>query len=409
MATWKKVIVSGSDAALKSIGLGAADPTSTAGEISASGKVYATTAEQTGQATYNVVIKNASTGEFMHTSSNAISPSLDALTIGAGVTASVASGNGQSYDGTYAVTLDFDAAGVAGNGLKTTSTPGELEIDLQSNSNLSLSTAGLEVDSGSLVDATKGLAPGAAGANNIGINAGSGLGFTLNDPSLGTGVLTASFQAGSALSSGNGITIVDASAPNTGTTYTGASARVIKVDSGSLAGDGLAAGNGSNDIQLKNVANLSANTIVKWDNANKQLANSTITQNGTAINIGTSSETITVKGDLIVEGDASFQDANTLRIKDDFITLASGSTSGTAFGLIGQQGTGNTDGVGWIYNTGGEWVQTTAANPIGAGTQGTTVGRAGLNIDTTTALASGDQLKDGNIIIESGDIYIYTA
>ena len=409
MATWKKVIVSGSDAALKSIGLGAADPTNTAGEISASGKIYATTSEQTGQATYNVVIKNATTGEFMHTSSNAISPSLDALTIGAGVTASVASGNGQSYDGTYDVTLNFDAAAVAGNGLKTTSTAGELEIERQSNSNLLLTTDGLGVDSGSLVDATKGLAPGAVGENNIGINAGSGLGFTLNDPTLGTGVLTASFQAGAALSSGNGIEIVDASAPNTGTTYTGANARVIKVDSGSLAGDGLAAGNGTNDIQLKNVANLSANTILKWDNTNKQLVDSTISQNGSAISIGTSSETITVKGDLIVEGDATFSDADTLRIKDDFITLASGSPSATAFGIIGQQGTGNTDGVGWIYDSAGSWVQTTDANPIGVGTQGTTVGRAGLNVDTTRALASGDQLKDGNIIVESGDIYIYTA
>lgn len=408
MADWKKVIVSGSDAALKSIGLGTADPTSTAGEISASGKVYATTSEQTGQATYNVVIKNATTGEFMHTSSNAISPTLDALTIGTGLTASVASPNGQSYDGTYDVTLAFDEASVAGNGLKTNSTAGELQIELQSNSNLSLGTAGLGVDSGSLVDTAKGLAPG-NGTHNIGMNVGTGLGFTLNDPSLGTGVLTASFQAGSALSAGNGVTIVDAAAPNTGTTYTGADARVIKVDSASLAGEGLAAGNGTNDIQLKNVANLSSNTVLKWDDTNNQLVNSTITQTGTDIIIGTSSETITVKGDLIVEGDATFQDADTLRIADDFITLASGSGTGTAFGIIGQQGTGNTDGVGWIYNTSGEWIQTTDANPLGAGTQGTAVGRAGLNVDSTRASSTLDQQKDGNIIIEGGDIYIYTA
>lgn len=400
MADWKKVIVSGSDAALKSIGLGTADPTGTAGQISASGKIYASTTEQTGQATYNVVIKNASTGEFMHTSSNAISPTLDALTIGTGLSASVDSPNGQSYDGTYDATLNFDAANVAGNGLTTTGTAGELAIQRQSNSNLSLGTVGLGVDSGSLVDATKGLAAG-NGTNNIGINAGSGLGFS------NAGLLTASFQAGAALSAGNGILIVDANAPNTGTTYTGADARLVKVDSASLAGNGLAAGNGSNDIQLKNVGNLSADTVLKWDNTNQQLVDSTISQDGTDIALGSASETVTILGNLIVQGEATFQDADTLRIKDDFITLASGSGTGTAFGIIGQQGTGNTDGVGWIYNGSGEWVQTTAANPLGAGTQGTTVGRAGLNIDSTRASATTAQEKDGNIIIENGDIYIY--
>ena len=401
MAEWKKVIVSGSNAALKSIGLGAADPTETEGEISASGKIYASTTEQTGQATYNVVIKNASTGEFMHTSSNAISPTLDALTIGTGLSASVASGNAQSYNGTYEVTLDFDSGSVAGNGLKTNSTPGELEVELQSNSNLSLGTAGLGVDSGSLVDETKGLAAG-NGTNSIRINAGSGLGF--NSVS---GALTASFQAGAALSAGNGIEIVDASAPNTGTTYTGENARQVKVDTGSLAGDGLAAGNGTNDIQLKNVSSLVENTVLKWNSTSKQLVNSTITEDGTDIEIGDSSETVTIKGDLIVQGEATFQDSANLRIKDDFITLASGSGIGTAFGIIGQQGSGTTDGVGWVYNTSGQWIQTEDADPTGAGTQGTAVGRAGLNIDETTAAASGNQLKDGNIIVESGDIYIY--
>ena len=401
MATWKKVIVSGSDAALKSIGLGTADPTGTAGEVSASGKIYATTAEQTGQATYNVVIKGPN-GEFMHTASNAISPALNALTIGSGLSASVASPNGQSYDGTYDVTLVFDSASAAGDGLTTTSTAGELTIQRQSNSNLTLGANGLGVDSGSLVDATKGLAAG-NGTNNIGINAGSGLGFS------NTGLLTASFQAGAALSAGNGILIVDSSAPNTGTTYTGENARVVKVDSASLAGDGLAAGNGTNDIQLKNVGNLTADTVLKWDNSNKQLVDSTITQNGSAIALGTSSETVTIAGNLIVQGDATFSDADTLRIKDDFITLASGSPSATAFGIIGQQGTGNTDGVGWVYDTAGSWIQTTDANPQGAGSQGTTVGRAGLNIDSTRASATTAQEKDGNIIIESGDIYIYTA
>lgn len=399
MADWKKVIVSGSDAALKSIGLGTADPTGTAGEVSASGKVYATTAEQTGQATYNVVIKGPN-GEFMHTASNAISPALDALTIGSGLSASVDSPNGQSYNGTNDVTLVFDSASVAGDGLTTTSTAGELTIQRQSNSNLTLSANGLGVDSGSLVDATKGLAAG-NGTNNIGINAGSGLGFS------DAGLLTASFQAGAALSAGNGILIVDASAPNTGVTYTGADARVVKVDSASLAGDGLEAGNGSNDIRLKNVGNLSPNTILKWDNANKQLADSTITQTSTAIALGTSNETVTVAGDLIVQGDATFQDTENLRIADDFITLASGSGTGTAFGIIGQQGQTSTDGVGWIYNTSGDWVQTTDANPLGAGSQGTTVGRAGLNIDSTVASATTAQEKNGNIIIENGDIYIY--
>ena len=59
MATWRKVVVSGSDARLTSLGVGAnITAPSTEGQISASGKLFATTAVPSPSlSTYNVVIE----------------------------------------------------------------------------------------------------------------------------------------------------------------------------------------------------------------------------------------------------------------------------------------------------------------------------------------------------------------
>ena len=43
-------------------------------------------------------------------------------------------------------------------------------------------------------------------------------------------------------------------------------------------------------LSLKNVGNLSGNAVLKWDNSNKQLTNSSITDNGTLVSIGTTTK-----------------------------------------------------------------------------------------------------------------------
>jgi hypothetical protein len=76
------------------------------------------------------------------------------------------------------------------------------------------------------------------------------------------------------------------------------------------AGEGITVN--ADDIALKNGTNLSANTVVKWDNTNNQLTNSSITDDGTTVVIG---------GNLTVNGTTTYVNSNTVEIGDNIILL----------------------------------------------------------------------------------------
>ena len=241
MASWKKVIVSGSSARLNSLGVDV-DAPSTTGQISASGKIHAATAEATGLSTYNVVIKNAN-GEFSHTSSLAISPSNATLTLGAGLT-------GGSYNGSAGVDAGVDSGSLAGAGLSAgaVSTPNANTFVVGAGNNITVAADAIHVDSGSLVDTDFGLSADAGDitgltANKIGIDIGTGLSFNSGD-------LTADFVAGAALTDGDGIEDFS---------YDGSGAVSIIVDTGSIAGTGLEASTVTNKISLLGHGSLVSN------------------------------------------------------------------------------------------------------------------------------------------------------
>jgi len=386
MASWKKVIVSGSSARLDSLGVDVNAP-STTGQISASGKIHAVTAEATGLSTYNVVIKNAN-GEFSHTSSVAISPSNATLTLGGGLT-------GGSYNGSTGVDAGVDSGSLAGAGLTT----GTNTFNIGAGNNITVATDAIHVDSGSLVDTDFGLSADASDitgltANKIGIDIGTGLSFN-------SGLLQADFVNGADLEDGDGIVNF---------TYNGSSAVSIGVDSASIAGTGLEATSVANKISLSGHASLATNRVTKWDGS--KLVNSGISDTGALITLGDSNDTVTVPGNLTVLGTASFQHSSDVSIADPFFLMASGSSTDSAFGIVGQTGSGDLDGIGWIYNPSfgskPRFTMVTGSNVANSGTVGVAAGAASLLVASTDINEDDEYMAaDGNMLVNSGDIYLY--
>jgi hypothetical protein len=390
MASWKKVIVSGSSARLNSLGVDV-DAPSTTGQISASGKIHAITAEATGLSTYNVVIKNAN-GEFSHTSSLAISPSNATLTIGSGLT-------GGSYNGSSEVDIAVDSGSLAGAGLGT----GTNTFDIGTGNNITVATDAIHVDSGSLVDTNFGLSADAGDitgltANKIGIDIGTGLSFNSGD-------LQADFVAGAALTDGDGIINFS---------YDGSGVASIGVDSASIAGTGLEATSVTNKISLLGHGSLASDTLTKWDGT--QLVNSGITDSGNVITLGDSNDTVRIPGNLTVEGTASFQHSSDVSIVDPFFLMASGSGTDSAFGIVGQTGSGDLDGIGWVYNPAfteasanrPRFTMVTGSNVANGGTIGVAAGAASLLVSSTDTSETDEYMAaTGNMLLNSGDIYLY--
>lgn len=405
MATWKKVIVSGSDASLTKIGLGTAGVPSNSGEISASGKVFADTAEASGlSGPYNVIIKGAN-GEFMHTSSEAISPTLQDLTIGAGLQDA---GGESTYDGSTGIKLQFDSSSAAGNGLEALSTAGKIAVKANGSS-ISVGSAGIAVATGSIVDTSRGLS--ANSAQISGLTAGT-IGVRVDGSTIGyssDGALTASFQNGENLSNGTGIRMVNSS--NQSTSYNGSAAITISVNTGDLDGAGLSAASSDTTLELTNAGNLSNNKLLKWSTDNGgQFEDSKIEEGTNSVTIGSGTDTTTIAGNLTVQGDATFTSAANLKVADDFILMNSGSAQDNAFGIIGAQANAS-QGKGWIFAGGatGRWQFTTGVDTSGAGDAGTAQGDAVLYVGTDSTTTDANKAQAGNIVVDgSGDIYIYT-
>lgn len=87
------------------------------------------------------------------------------------------------------------------------------------------------------------------------------------------------------------------------------------------AGTGIAVN--ADDVQLKNAASLTDDTVLMWDSTNGQLVDSSITDDGTTVNIGTqaASRNVVVSGNLTVSGTTTTVDSNTVNIGDSILTL----------------------------------------------------------------------------------------
>jgi hypothetical protein len=127
----------------------------------------------------------------------------------------------------------------------------------------------------------------------------------------------------------------------------------INTDTGAslTAGTGLTL-TGGTEYSVKNSANFTDNKVVKWDGGNAQFANSIIEDDGSTVTIG---------GDLIVEGTTTTIDSTTLKVADNNIELRKGSNLVGADGGITVNRTTDANGsvlafnsMEW-YETGGYW------------------------------------------------------
>lgn len=392
MAGWKKVVVSGSDARLSSIGVGSSiSAPSTDGQISASGKLFATTAIPSTPIAgeFNVVIKN-SNGEFAITGSDAITPVLKTLSKGDGTTmVNTSTGATVSgFDGSVAVSVGIDTGSLAGAGL--TDTGGALNIG--EGSNIDVLANEIRVDTASIAETTKGIqGTTTAGKLEIKVDATS-IAFNAS------GELSASFVAGATLSAGNGITMTD---------YDGLNARTAAVDVAGLSGEGIESdGAGNPNFRIKNSNNLTTNRLIKWNGT--QFVDSLASDTGTVLTLGVGATDTLVAGNLRVNGTASFTHADNLEVRDPFITLNSSSTAAGSdtFGIIGA--TSATHAIGWSYDGSNRWTMTSGSALASGGDYGTLIGAASLLVNSTsTSETDAFMAQEGNFMVSSDEIYVY--
>jgi hypothetical protein len=142
---------------------------------------------------------------------------------------------------------------------------------------------------------------------------------------------------------------------------------------------------------------------------------------GTNINTSVSAQTITInldsditvndvviEGDLIVNGTASFANTQNLLVADRFVLFASGSTATGDGGIVVQQGTQNVGELFGFEATSARWGLDTAFNAEDSSFTPEAYVSAVIDIQAAGQTDSARYQKNGNIKIDSGDIYIYS-
>lgn len=99
----------------------------------------------------------------------------------------------------------------------------------------------------------------------------------------------------------------------------------VNTDTGASASAGGGIQKTSNEFTLKNNSNFVGNTVLKWDSGNAQLANSIIEDDGSTVTIG---------GDLVIDGTQTILNTSTLVVEDNIIELRKGTNLVAADGGI---------------------------------------------------------------------------
>ena len=429
MATWKKVIVSGSDAILNKLNVG--------------------TNQQISTAQSTTFLTGSFTGSFKGDGSNLtgiIATSFDIDNLGSDLTAITVAGT--------------DKLALSDNG-----TEGRINVSQLSTP---LAGTGLEANSGTIRIATAAAGAGLTGGGGSALAVGAGTHITVNadDVAVNTTTLTPAISgsiftqisgdltitAGGVAAIGSGVIVnadVNAAAA---IVYT----KLNLASSGIVSGSTLAAGSGqgsttlttngvsSGDITATGLGTAGTPTFagLTITNGNIAINNTTstaLTTTGTTaavfnttattvnafgaattINLGAATGTTTVgnslvvTGDLQVNGDLVTLNTANLNVEDKFILLNSGSSTATdESGIIfgGANGTAGT-GTALIWN--GDYNSNDGrlaiANLVGATDSTATVSYyiAGVFDGTEANAATAQADHNGNIRIESGDIFIYS-
>jgi len=421
MATWRKVITSGSQAHLKSlvtatgIGVPAGIDDANPSNISASA-IFATTAAggSTGDIDKIAIVDiEAGVNEVFYTSSAALSTTVNELTFGDGISGSLITATSTGWDGSTGGTILIDSSSLAGDGLTGAAAANKITVatsslaGVGSNRNLNF-----DDDNGSRLDVDVFN----SGIQGFGFTALSqfsadGLAIKTDAATTATTFINSSNQLTASignflgtLSGGNGIEL--------GSGYNGSSDPTILFDPSEVVGTGIESGGNTLKIATgSNTAPLTANSALIFNQTT--FITSSIVEDSSAntIRVGKADGTTSVStsdSDLVVEGTFKASNENYFSVKDKFVLLASGSNAGVAsaqFGFVGE--ISNTDGIGWNAS-GSRWTMTSGSLSSN-GQYGEKIGAIPLMLDTNDITTSDDfDLKKGNMIrVDADNFYIY--
>ena len=225
------------------------------------------------------------------------------------------------------------------------------------------------------------------GASNLSTTAINGTG-TIVATTGATGLSHSGSFSGSFQGDGSGLTGVNATVANALSQGTGITAFSYN-------------GSSAQTVAVSGAAALTSNTVTKWTGT--AFANTNITDNGTVVTVGAPA---VFNSDITVVGTASFQNTQNLLVADRFVLFASGSNSTGDGGIIVQQDTQN---VGELYGFDSGTTRWGFTSSFDA-TAGSFVPDAFVANVVDIAAGNTDVAryqKNGNIKIDSGNIYIW--
>ena len=429
MATWRKVITSGSQAHLKSlvtatgIGVPADIDAANPANISASA-IFATTAEggSTGDIDKIAIVSTtAGVNEVVYTSSAALTTTVNELTFGDGISGSLITATSTGWDGSTAGTILIDSSSLAGDGLTGAATANKITVATSSlagtgtNRNIRFDGDGtpnqldLDIDVfGTGIQGFGTTATGQFSADGLAIKVDSST-TSINGSNQLVGTIPGFLGK---VTEGNGI-------GGLGSGYDGSQAgAALRIDNTEINGTGLTTdGNdGKLTINTGSGAALTANSALIFNGTS--FITSSIVEDSSAntIRVGKADGTTSVStsdSDLVVEGTFKASNENYFSVKDKFVLINSGSNAGAAnaeFGFVGEVSA--TDGIGWNLKS-RRWTMTTGS----LGSNGQYGGEAGAIplVLGTTDIGTNDvfDLKKGNMmVIDPGggspsELYIY--
>jgi hypothetical protein len=433
MATWKKVVTSGSQAQLNTLAVDTtltvnADRFEFTGSVAISGSASIVGGILTGTSSFAISASWSPGSAQSDTSTNS-------------VITDTTTGTGPYYptfvDGTSGNRgIRVDSNGLTYNASTNGLTVGSVTSSLFGTS--SWATNALIASASTVTDTTTGVGPyyitfvdGTTGNRPLRVDSAT-LTFNATDNLL-------TVTASRAITSSNAniatqvLNSLTAGAGLTGTTFNGSAASTFDVGAGALI-------NAAADFIQVNTSSLTTNQIPKLG-ANT-LAGSNISDTGTQVQIAagassglsvaaggvtvtgnsTFNSNLTVAGDLTVAGTASFQNTQNLLIGDRFAALASGSTTLTEGGIIVVSSTGAAGMSGSAF-----YLDTTSAGSFGrfavaynvhASASSVTPDEYAVTVritgsvnpvDATAPTWGGQVSGPGNMWINttSGDIFIY--
>ena len=422
MATWRKVITSGSQAHLKSlvtattIGVPANIDAANPANISASA-IFASSSnggDGTGDIDKIAIVDIAAgVNEVFYTSSAALTTTVNELTFGDGISGSLITATSTGWDGSTAGTILIDSSSLADDGLTGALTANKIAVDISSlagaGSNRNLAFDG---DNDNRLDIDV-LGTGIQGFGTTATAQFSADGLAIKVDSSTTSINGSNQLVGTIpgflgkVTEGNGI-------GGLGSGYDGSQAgAALRIDNTEINGTGLTTdGNdGKLTINTGSGAALTANSALIFNGTS--FITSSIVEDSSAntIRVGKADGTTSVStsdSDLVVEGTFKASDENNFSVKDKFVLINSGSNVGAAnasFGFVGEVSA--TDGIGWNLKS-RRWTMTTGS----LGSNGQYGGEAGaipLMLATTdTGTIDDFELKKGNMIrVDSDNFFIY--